>query len=189
MTNKIRNKEIATVSYILMCNIYIEPITTCSAQTQTRMGCLRKSPEVEFDSYHWLSHLGKRAPYVARRKRRYEANQVWMNTTFISQGPQSWGKLAAPKLLLFGLGRISNFWLLLSLAEELSFRWCCLSFMWSSSDLSTQATQLIWAASLSYCTGCCTGKTCQNIFVLSKYLQAHIFSPFPGEKSKTCLGL
>jgi hypothetical protein len=32
----------------------------------------------------------------------------------------------APKLcvcLLFGLGRISNFWLLPSLAEELSFRW------------------------------------------------------------------
>jgi hypothetical protein len=63
-------------------------------QTQTRMGCLRKSPEVEFDSYRWLSHLGVRAPYAARRKRRYEANQVWMNTTFISQGPQSWGKLA-----------------------------------------------------------------------------------------------
>ncbi len=34
----------------------------------------------------------------------------------------------APKLLLFGLGRISNFWLLPSLVEELSFRWCCLSF-------------------------------------------------------------
>ncbi len=66
----------------------------CSAQTQTRMGCLRKSPEVEFDSYRWLSHLGVRAPYEARRKRRYEANQVWMNTTFISQGPLSWGKLA-----------------------------------------------------------------------------------------------
>ncbi len=65
----------------------------CSAQTQTRMGCLRKSPEVEFDSYRWLSHLGVRAPYAARRKRRYKANQVWMNTTFILQGPQSWGKL------------------------------------------------------------------------------------------------
>ncbi len=39
-------------------------------------------------------HLGIRPPYEARRKRRYEANQVWMNTTFISQGPQSWGKLA-----------------------------------------------------------------------------------------------
>ncbi len=38
--------------------------------------------------------LGIRAPYVTRRKRRYEANQVWMNTTFFSQGPQSWGKLA-----------------------------------------------------------------------------------------------
>ncbi len=66
---------------------------TCSAQTQTRMGCLRKPPEVEFDSYRWLSHLGVRAPYAVWRKRRYEANQVWMNTTFISQGPQSWGKL------------------------------------------------------------------------------------------------
>ncbi len=95
----------------------------------------------------------------------------------------------APKLLLFGLGRISNFWLLPSLAEELLFRWCCLSFMWSSSDLSTQAAQLIWAASLPYCTGCCNGTTCQNICILSKYLRAHIFSPFPGEKSKTYLGL
>ncbi len=42
-------------------------------------------------------------------------------------------RMYAPKLLLFGLGRISNFWLLLSLAEELSFRWCCLSSMQSSS--------------------------------------------------------
>ncbi len=40
------------------------------------------------------------------------------------------------------------------------------------------------AASLRYCTGCCTGTTCQNICVLSKYLRAHIFSPFPGEKSR-----
>ncbi len=39
-----------------------------------------------------------------------------------------------------------------------------------------------------YCTGCCTGTTCQNICALSKYLRAHIFSPFPGEKSKTYLG-
>ena len=41
-----------------------------------------------------LGHLGVRAPYATRRKRRYEANQVWLNTTFISQGSQSWGKLA-----------------------------------------------------------------------------------------------
>ncbi len=41
-----------------------------------------------------IGHLGVRAPYATRRKLRYEANQVWMNTTFISQGPQSWGKLA-----------------------------------------------------------------------------------------------
>jgi hypothetical protein len=31
------------------------------------------------------------AVYATRRKLRYEANQVWMNTTFISQGPQSSG--------------------------------------------------------------------------------------------------
>ncbi len=42
----------------------------------------------------WLGHLGVRAPYATRRKLRCEANQVWMNTTFISQGLQSWGKLA-----------------------------------------------------------------------------------------------
>ncbi len=98
---------------------------------------------------------------------------------------------SVPKLcvcLLFGLGRISNCWLLPSLVEELSFRWCCLSFMWSSSDLKTQAAQLIWAASLPYCTGCCTGTTCQNICALSKYLRAPIFSLFPGEKSKIYLG-
>ncbi len=90
-----------------------------------------------------------------------------------------------PKLLLFGLGRISNFWLLPSLAEELSFRWCCLSSMQSSSEICTQAAQLIWVASLPYCTGCCTGTTCQNIRVLSKYSRPHIFSPFSWEKSKT----
>ncbi len=56
-----------------------------------------------------------------------------------------------------------------------------------SSDLSTQAAQLKWAASLPYCTGCCIGTTCQNICAPSKYLRAHIFSPFPGEKSKTYL--
>ncbi len=41
-----------------------------------------------------LGHLGIRAPYATRRKLRYEVNQVWMNTTFISHGPQSLGKLA-----------------------------------------------------------------------------------------------
>jgi hypothetical protein len=41
-----------------------------------------------------MGHLGVRAPYATRHKLRYAANQVWMNTTFISQGPQSSGKLA-----------------------------------------------------------------------------------------------
>ncbi len=84
----------------------------------------------------------------------------------------------APKLLLFGLGRISNFWLLLSLAEELSFRWCCLSCMQSSNEKWTACTLLLFAHSLPYCTGCCTGTTCQNICALSKYLRVPIFWEF-----------
>ena len=52
------------------------------------------NPQEWIDSYRWLSHLGVRAPCATLRKRRYEANQVWLNTTFISQGSQSWGKLA-----------------------------------------------------------------------------------------------
>jgi hypothetical protein len=70
-------------------------ISNCSAQTQTRIGLLEEIPRSGSDSLPLLlGHLGVRAPYATRRKRRYEANQVWMNTTFISQGPQSWGKLA-----------------------------------------------------------------------------------------------
>ncbi len=59
-----------------------------------RNGVLEETPRSWADSYRWLSHLGVREPYATRCKRRYEANQVWLNTTFISQGSQSWGKLA-----------------------------------------------------------------------------------------------
>ncbi len=59
-----------------------------------RNGVLEETPRSWSDSCSWLSHLGVRAPYATRRKRRYEVNQVWLNTTFISQGSQSQGKLA-----------------------------------------------------------------------------------------------
>ncbi len=59
-----------------------------------RNGPLEETPRSWTDSCRWLSHLGVRAPYATRHKCRYEANQVWLNTTFISQGSQSWGKLA-----------------------------------------------------------------------------------------------
>ena len=76
--------------FLLLLNEY-----ACSTQTQTRIGLLEEIPRSGSDSLPLLlGHLGVRAPYATRRKRRYEANQVWMNTTFISQGPQSWGKLA-----------------------------------------------------------------------------------------------
>jgi len=61
--------------------------------TGTGKDYLRKSPEVVFRSLPLSKRatIGVRAPYASRRKFRYEANQVWMNTTFISQGPQSSG--------------------------------------------------------------------------------------------------
>ncbi len=51
--------------------------------------------------------------------------------------------------------------------------------------ICSQTAQLIWAASLPYCTGCCTGTTRQNIRALSKCSQPRIFPPFFWEKSKT----
>ena len=68
----------------------------CSAQTVTRIRLLEEIPRsgVQIPCLYLMGHLGVRAPYATRRKLRYEANQVWMNTTFISQGSQSWGKLA-----------------------------------------------------------------------------------------------
>jgi hypothetical protein len=51
--------------------------------------------------------------------------------------------------------------------------------------ICSQTAQLIWEASLPYCTGCCTGTTCQNIRALSKCSRPQIFPPFFWEKSKT----
>jgi len=67
--------------------------TGCSAQTVTRIGLLEEIPRsgVQIPCLYLMGRLGGRAPYATRRKLRYEANQVWMNTTFISQGPQSSG--------------------------------------------------------------------------------------------------
>ncbi len=94
-------------------------------------------------------------------------------------------QMLAPKLLLFGLGRISNFWLLLSLAEELSFRWCCLSSMQSSSGICSQTTQLICAASLPYCTGLLYRHNLPKYSRPVKCSRPRIFPPFFWEISKT----
>jgi len=54
----------------------------CSAQTQTGIGLHGKPPAVkQFPSVE--SHLGVRASYATRRKRRYEANKCgWHNLYF-----------------------------------------------------------------------------------------------------------
>ncbi len=61
--------------------------------TGTGSGLLEEIPRsgVQISALTKRANIGVRAPYATRRKLRYEANQVWMNTTFISQGPQSLG--------------------------------------------------------------------------------------------------
>ncbi len=95
--------------------------------------------------------------------------------------PQMW----APKLLLFGLGRISNFWLLLSLSEELSFRWCCLSSMQSSSGDLLSDRPAYRVASLPYCTGLLYRHDLPKYSSPIKCSRPRIFPPFFWEKSKT----
>ena len=65
----------------------------CSACDCDRIGLLEEIPRsgIQISASTKRATIGVRAPYATRRKLRYEANQVWMNTTFISQGPQSSG--------------------------------------------------------------------------------------------------
>ena len=74
-----------------------EPIvSTVRHVTGTGSGLLGGIPRVvvQISALPKRATVGVRAPYATRRKLRYEANQVWMNTTFILQGPQSSGILA-----------------------------------------------------------------------------------------------
>ena len=50
--------------------------------------------------------------------------------------------------------------------------------------ICSQTAQLIWAASLPYCTGCCTGTTCQNIRALSNVRGREYFHIFSGKNQK-----
>jgi hypothetical protein len=61
--------------------------------TGTGSGLLGEIPRVvvQMSALTKRATIGVRAPYATRRKLWYEANQAWMNTAFISQGPQSSG--------------------------------------------------------------------------------------------------
>jgi hypothetical protein len=57
-------------------------VCLCSAQTRTGIEHLRRPPGVELIPAV-ESHLGVRAPYETRRKRRYEANKCgWTQPLF-----------------------------------------------------------------------------------------------------------
>ncbi len=64
----------------------------CSAQTQTGMGHLRKPPGVELIPA--VKPLRRTRSLRDPTQTQVWSEQVWLDTTFISQGSRSWGKLA-----------------------------------------------------------------------------------------------
>ncbi len=78
------------------CNIpfvFLSPNGVCSAQTQTGIGHLSKPPGVELIPCH---RKPLRRTHTLRDPAQTQvwSKQVWLDTTFISQGLRSWGKLA-----------------------------------------------------------------------------------------------
>ncbi len=77
-----------------ICSFRLFRYRFCSARDWDRIRITWGNPQSgcsDICSYSKRATVGVRAPYATKRKLRYEANQVWMNTTFISQGPQSSG--------------------------------------------------------------------------------------------------
>ncbi len=71
-----------TLQQVEICFGVVKQFCRCSAQTRIEVGHLRKPQEL-----NWFpaveSHLGVRAPYATRRKRRYEANKCgWTQPLF-----------------------------------------------------------------------------------------------------------
>ncbi len=67
--------------------------TDCSAQTRTEIGHLRRPPGVELIPCRWKP-LRRTRTLRDPAQTQVWSEQVWLDTTFISQGSGSWGKLA-----------------------------------------------------------------------------------------------
>jgi hypothetical protein len=67
--------------------------TDCSAQTRTGIGHLRKPPGVEQIPCRQKPLRRSRTLHDTAQTQVW-SEQVWLDTTFISQGLRSWGKLA-----------------------------------------------------------------------------------------------
>ncbi len=93
-------------------------------------------------------------------------------------------RMYAPKLLLFGLGRISNFWLLSvwlksSRSDDVASPPCS-----PQVGICSQTAQLIWAASLPYCTGLLYRHDLPNFRALSNVGGREYFPLFSGKNQK-----
>jgi hypothetical protein len=82
-----RNRFLDSINVTNTSSVVVRHVTGIGS------GLLEEIPRVvvQISALTKRATIGVRAPYATRRKLWYKANQVWMNTTFISQGPQSSG--------------------------------------------------------------------------------------------------
>ncbi len=94
-------------------------------------------------------------------------------------------KMLASRLLLFGLGRISNFWLLLSPAEELSSQMVLpLLHAVLKWNLLTDPLSIYGRCLCCTVPACCTGTTCLNVRALQMFAAADILTLFSEKNQK-----
>ncbi len=94
-------------------------------------------------------------------------------------------QMQASRLLLFGLGRISNFCLLLSPAEELSSQMVLpLLHAVLKWDLLSEPLSLYGRRLCRTVPACCTGTTCLNVRVHQMFAAANILTLFSGKNQK-----
>ncbi len=93
--DKIKSHSSQAVKFLIISSEIFKP-KRWRMLTGTGSGLLGGIPRVvvQISALTKRATVGVRAPYATKRKLQYEANQVCMNTTFISQGPQSSGILA-----------------------------------------------------------------------------------------------
>ena len=93
-------------------------------------------------------------------------------------------QMLASRLLLFGLGRISNFCLLLSPAEELSQKVLPLLHAVPKWNLLTDPLSLYGRRLCRTVPACCTGTTCLNVRALQMFAAADILTLFSEKNQK-----
>ncbi len=117
------------------------------------------------------------------------SKQVWLNTTFISQGSRSWDKLAVETIWARqNLPLLTSSWsswraLVQILVDSVDSQTCRPQVIWRLRPLC-----FYWRRLSRTVLAGCTGMTCQNFRGGPKFMRPRKFSPFPVKNQKFYLG-